>query len=506
MDAIVNQQGPGARRRDATAPEPEEQQRTLERYGIDSLEDDPELRAIADFAARLCATPSASVTIVEQKRQRFLASHGLESRETPRSVSFCAHAMQGEDLFVVPDATRDPRFADNALVTGTPHIRFYAGAPLVTEDGTQLGALCVIDTDPRPDGLSDLQQEGLRVLARSALRRFVNEREALRSREIARDRVKTLEMVLDSVPGIAWSADETLTFDFYNARWTELTGAQPPRTIEEWRSHIHPKDFEATNRKFEQATREGRIFSDEWRLKLEDGSYRWALSRAVPIEMSDGSTRWVGTIIDIDDAHRLSESRDLLARELSHRIKNIFAVVSSLITLSARRDPQLRFFASEMTDKIAALGRAHQFVAPSGVNDEKTLHGLLEKIFAPYSDGDGPRVSVSGENPAIQARSATPLALVFHELATNSAKYGVLSREEDRVDVAVSLPQEQTLRIVWFEPDVTRDGDDSEDGEGFGSRLLRMSVEGQLQGSINREWNDAGLTVTLDLSLPVLAG
>ena len=59
---------------------------------------------------------------------------------------------------------------------------------------------------------------------------------------------------------------------------------------------------------------------------------------------------------------------------------------------------------------------------------------------------------------------------------------------------------------MWFEPDVTRDGDDSEDGEGFGSRLLRMSVEGQLQGSINREWNDAGLTVTLDLSLPVLAG
>ena len=503
MESLSDIDSTGANRPDAPVSGPEERSRKLAAYGIDSLEDDAELNAIAHFAASLCDTPTASVTIVEERRQRFLAKHGIDSRETPRSVSFCAQAMQGEGLFVVPDATKDPRFAENELVTGPMQLRFYAGAPLVTEDGTELGALCVIDTEPRPEGLTQLQQDGLRVLARSALRRFVNEREAKRSREGEKDRARMLSLVLDSVPGIAWSADEDLNFDFFNARWAEITQAQPPRTVDDWGSHIHPEDYGATVAKFSAATKQKRVFADEWRLRLADGSYRWALSRAVPIELADGSWRWVGTIIDIDDAHRLSEARDLLARELSHRIKNIFAVVASLITLSARRDPDLRFFAQEMTDKIAALGRAHEFVAPAGVVQENSLHGLLKQIFAPYSNEGEPRIAVSGEDLAIQARTATPLALVFHELATNSAKYGVLSQDEGKVDVAISTGDDERLSIVWLEPGVATK---AENGEGFGSRLLRVSVEGQLQGKIEREWTDQGLAVRLDLSLPVVAG
>lgn len=503
MDLPIDQANTDAERPEGAASGPDERKHELSRFGIDALEDDPELRAIADFAAMLCNTPSASVTIVERSRQRFLARHGIDGRETPRSISFCAHAMQGRDLFVVPDATKDPRFTDNSLVTGKMGVRFYAGAPLVTGDGTELGALCVIDTEPRPDGLTQLQEEGLRVLARSAVRRFVNERESLRSREQARERARMLELVLDSVPGIAWAADEELTFDFFNARWGEVTGTAPPRTVEQWSDFIHPDDYGNSLAALERASKTKEVFSDELRLRMSDGSYRWALSRAVPIQSGDGSWRWVGTIIDIDDAHRLSDNRDLLARELSHRIKNIFAVMSSLITLSARRDPQLRIFAQEMTDKIAALGRAHEFVSPTGINDQRSLHGLLHQIFAPYRDGEDPRVIVSGENPGIHARSATPLSLVFHELATNSAKYGVLSRDKGEVDVAISLTDSKTLRIVWREPGVEQIGEAS---EGFGSRLLRMSVEGQLQGKIAREWTDDGLVVTLDLSLPVLAG
>lgn len=503
MDSLQDTPGPDGNRHDATPSGREQRMLELARYGVDALEDDAELRAIADFAAKLCGTPTASVTVVEDRRQRFLARHGIDSKETPRSVSFCAHAMQGEELFVVHDATKDPRFSDNALVTGEPHLRFYAGAPLVTEDGTELGALCVIDTVPRPEGLTELQEEGLRVLARSALRRFVNEREALRSREQARDRARMLDMLLNSVPGIAWSAGEDFTFDFVNARWAEVTGSEPPRSVEDWRPHIHPDEFEPSLAKLKLAGKQKRVFEDEWRLRLKDGSYRWALSRAVPIQLGDGSWRWVGTIIDIDDAHRLSESRDLLARELSHRIKNIFAVVASLITLSAKREPQLRYFAQEMTDKIGALGRAHEFVAPTGTMDENSLHGLLQQIFAPYRDGDATRIVVSGENPAINSRAATPLALIFHELATNSAKYGVLSRDEGTVDVAISFADNDTLKLVWHEADVSRR---EETSDGFGSRLLRMSVEGQLQGTIDRQWNDHGLSVVLDLPLPVLAG
>ncbi|MCC3262749.1 GAF domain-containing protein, partial [Paenibacillus polymyxa] len=88
--------------------------------------------------------------------------------ETPRDVSFCALAMLGDNIFVVPDATQDARFIDNALVTGAPHIRFYAGAPLVGGDGEPLGALCVIDTVPRDD-LTPLQRQGLSLLARQVM-------------------------------------------------------------------------------------------------------------------------------------------------------------------------------------------------------------------------------------------------------------------------------------------------------------------------------------------------
>jgi len=503
MGTIVSEQGQDAGRPDAPGLKPDDRLAELARYGIDSLEDDPELRSIADFAARLCDTQSASVTIVESERQRFLARHGIEDRETPRSVSFCAHAMQGEELFIVPDATKDPRFADNELVTGEHHVRFYVGAPLVTEDGTELGALCVIDTEPRPEGLTPLQQDGLRVLARSALRRFVNERDALRSRATEKQRARMLSLVLDSVPGVAWSANEELRFDFFNARWAELTGAPPPSGIEDWRTHVHPDDFDGTIEKFRFSAERKLVFSDEWRMRLHDGSFRWVLSRAVPIDMGDGTLRWVGTIIDVDDAHRLSEQRDLLARELSHRIKNIFAVVASLIALSARRDPQLGYFAQEMTEKISALGRAHEFVAPTAMMQDHSLHGLLEQIFAPYRDGDEPRIVVTGADPAIHARTATPLSLVFHELATNSAEYGLLARDTGKVEVSIEPVGDHVLRIVWYEPGVTNNG---ETGDGFGSRLLKMSVEGQLQGTMERQWADDGLSVILDLSLLVLAG
>lgn len=98
-----------------------------------------ELTRITDFASALCEAPISLVSIVEAQRQWFPARTGLDVSETPRETSFCAHAMRGTDIMIVPDATRDTRFVDNPLVTGAPHIRFYAGAPLVADDGVQIG-------------------------------------------------------------------------------------------------------------------------------------------------------------------------------------------------------------------------------------------------------------------------------------------------------------------------------------------------------------------------------
>lgn len=134
------------------------------------LDTPPEERfdRLARFAAEQLDTPIALLTLVDGQRQWFKSRVGIDVTETPRDISFCGHAIMKNDLFVVEDASRDPRFADNPLVAGEPHIRFYAGAPLSAPGGHRIGTLCVIDTVPRTLGPVELS-----IL--DALRRLANE-------------------------------------------------------------------------------------------------------------------------------------------------------------------------------------------------------------------------------------------------------------------------------------------------------------------------------------------
>ncbi len=149
------------------ADEPE-RQRALERYGVLDTDADDHLQRLVRLAARVMETPTALVSLVDGDRQWFLARHGLDARETPRQMAFCAHAICSEKTLVVPDARQDPRFCTNPLVTGPPAIRFYAGAVLQSPEGHNLGTLCVIDQAPRQ--LSRFQEETLQDLAQLVLR------------------------------------------------------------------------------------------------------------------------------------------------------------------------------------------------------------------------------------------------------------------------------------------------------------------------------------------------
>ncbi len=196
---------------------------TLRRYEILDTAPEAAFDRAAALAARLLRVPIALVSLVDERRQWFKACFGLDLRQTDRSLSFCAHAIAAPGMLVVPDATLDPRFADNALVTGSPHIRFYAGAPLEAPNGHKLGTLCILDTAPRPDLTPDeratLQDLAAGVVSELELRRALNERghsEALKT--------AVLESALDSVIGMdregrvfEWNPAAERTFGYTRA-------------------------------------------------------------------------------------------------------------------------------------------------------------------------------------------------------------------------------------------------------------------------------------------------
>ena len=492
---------------DPSSTDEDMRSRVIAAYGTEAVQDDRELQQIVEFAARLCEVPIALITMVEEHRQRFVARKGFAKQETPRRTSLCAHAMSGEGAMVVPDASADDRFAEMELVAGEGGIRFYAGQPLVSSEGVPLGALCVIDYQPRPEGLDPLQREGLEVLARAVMRRLTAERDAAYAEnQIEVSELRTRQLA-ENLPVYAWAANAAGDVEYANPALYEFLGATEPSDFD-FAALVHPDDAEQLT----AARADSRDKKERWeakaRLKRKDGVYRWMILRAWPFVTGDESPEtWFGAAVDIDDLQSVSDSRDLLARELSHRIKNIFAVISGLVSLQGREHPGAEDFVKELSATIRTLGKAHDFVRPHAGRTESTLNGLIAELLAPYGRIGGDRIAISGCGCPIGEKTATPLALIFHELATNSAKYGALSHSKGHLSVDV-IEQGDDIVVQWRETGLGRRNETGHDDkpddtsgqgerEGFGSRLLRTAVEGQLTGKFSRRFTEDTLEVEL---------
>jgi GAF domain-containing protein len=161
----------------------------LEKYAILDTEPEHAFDDLTLLASYVCKTPIALISLIDEDRQWFKSKVGISLSETPREVAFCSIAIQQSDVMVVPDTLKDERFRNNPLVVSEPRIRFYAGAPLITEEGYALGTLCVVDQKPREFGPD--QKEALGALSRLVLAQLEFRRNLMLLKEVLTDRTET---------------------------------------------------------------------------------------------------------------------------------------------------------------------------------------------------------------------------------------------------------------------------------------------------------------------------
>jgi GAF domain-containing protein len=160
----------------------------LQKYAILDSEPEHAFDDLTFLASYVCRTPIALISLIDENRQWFKAKVGISATETSRDIAFCSTAIQQPDVFVVPDAMKDERFCKNPLVVSEPNIRFYAGAPLVNEEGYALGTLCVIDRAPRELGAD--QEAALKALSRLVLMQMEFRRNLILLKEALSDRTR----------------------------------------------------------------------------------------------------------------------------------------------------------------------------------------------------------------------------------------------------------------------------------------------------------------------------
>jgi PAS domain S-box-containing protein len=596
-------------------------------------EPEPLYDDLVRVAAHVCRAPVALVSLVDAERQWFKSEVGLGKRELPINCSVCAHTIAAGETLVIPDLAADPRTVENPLVTGPEGFRFYAGAVIRGGQGIPLGALCVLDRAPRPDGLDSEQTATLIALARQISTLLEHRRTlaqvAAREAEIAASE-RRFRVMTAAMPQMVWTTRPDGFHDYYNDRWYEFTGMPYGSTDGEgWNDVFHPEDQERAWTRWRHSLATGEPYEIEYRLRHRSGAYRWTLGRAMPIRDAEGRIeRWFGTCTDIDDLkraeaearklavivetskdfiglatldggithlneaaltlvglpdlatarrHRIrdfftddsrrildetvmpavrragfwegelafrhfgtgepvavlynifpvrdptgaevgyatvtrdlrevkraEEARDLLIRELSHRIKNIFAVVGGLAALTARSDPAAKPFATAFRERLGALAQAQEYVRPHSPESApavagQTVFGLMHLIMAAYAEGGRSRVAISGDDAEIGERTATALALIMHEQATNAMKYGGLSTKEGGVSLSGHREADR-YTLTWQEaggPPVAG----APSRKGFGTVLAERSVAGQLDGVLEHDWAPGGLLMRLSVPL-----
>jgi two-component sensor histidine kinase len=467
--------------------------RTLREYRLLDTAAEPGFDRVTKLVADLFDAPIVLVSLVDDCRQWFKSAYGLDVPETPRDISFCQFVIADDKPLVVTDATADPRFRDNPLVTGDPNIRFYAGVPLRAYNDAILGTLCVIDRVVRP-ALTAREMERLQdfaaiIMAEAELRRAAIERDDAR---------RMLERALDFTSVATWQLDPRTDRLQWRGAVADLWGADYETalvTAEQAFARIHPEDHGLVRAVLDESIANGTPYAVEHRILHPERGLRW-LSIRGDWDVRTNDAMLTGISLDITEQRNRRDNDTILMRELHHRMRNLFATVGAIISLTRHAATDVDDYVERISSRLDALNRAQNVLL--GANFlTGSMHALLREVEAAF-----PRITWLGPDLELPENAVVAMALLFNELATNAVKHGALASEQGSVAVdwtqeADDVPDRQ-FRLTW-----TESGGAPISGPpnrtSFGTLLMERSVRNNLGGTIERRWEPGGLVCTITL-------
>ncbi len=503
---------------------PDERGRIGALRGLGMLDTPPEERfdRITRLAQTIFNVPIALVSLVDENRQWFKSCQGLDATETPRGISFCGHAILGREVFVIEDAAKDPRFADNPLVTGGPRIRFYAGAPLRLRDGHAVGTLCIIAPAPRAFGQAE--RESLAQVAGIVIAELENVYTAAREREL-RDFIETAGAIIQSV-------DEAGCLRMVNRAWTAALGYPAAealgRSVFEYIAPAEHERFRSVMAKLREsdsplAVEAGFIAKNGHALRLQG-----VLSA---LRRPDGTVSTRGVFQDVTAQRELERIRLEVTHHVSHELKTPISVATlALEMLSDSKDAlgedqrhllataqRAVEHASRMTEDLLDASKSD-----SGKLRVEAVPGDLNELLARIDAALGPLAAKAGLHLAVELPAGKMTAVfdpvrlrqILSNLVGNAIKFtkkggritvGTREGTEGFVEIYVQdtglgIKKEDLDRIFNRLYQTSNKALQGEAGLGLGLHLCRELV--QAQGG--RIWveSEPGKGTTFRFSLP----
>jgi PAS domain S-box-containing protein len=510
---------------------------SLQSYDILDSAEEARYDDLTLLASRICGTPMALIVLIDEHRQWFKSKVGVTGSEAPRALGICAHAiLDPHEVLTVPDTRLDPRFATNPYVTGEPHVRFYAGAPLVSPDGHALGTLCVIDSEPRQ--LRPEQKDALQALSRQVMALLEERRTstALRGAMQALTRSETLfrEAYENAPIGIAlvspsgeWLRVNRSLCDILGYSADELT-----RTT--FQAITHPEDLENDLLQVRQVlAREIRSYQMEKRYLHKAGHAVWTQLSVSLVWDKQRPLYFVSQIQDIHGRKTIERAKAEFLTMVSHELRTPVTALrgalgilaagaagqlppkaQALTALADRNAERLHRLVNDILDieKIEAGGFAYRYV-DLDLNQLVTQAALELK---PYADHYHVQIEVSSDLPrAFLHADADRLMQVLANLLSNAVKYSRpgskvelhVSRTDERIRVSVKdygegIPEEFRAQIFEKFAQANWTATNPKGGSGLGLHISRAIIEHH-GGTLNFH-TELGAGSTFYFELPVL--